>query len=205
MHNTLYLKTVQFFAVSLCTWLSAQEYEPTTKSFESGIGIRVAVAQGQFMDFVGGKKHYAPLMGVDFHSRYNFESPKIAIRGKVSYDNSGDRQLGESEYRSEVKRSMATLGLMIFSPRGRPGYICIESGLVYLDITSTFAPLADFTTNKNMTRILVGAETRRFYFEIGWEFFGFVNKNMSTAENNYIYRGSSMGHSVITSIGIKFP
>jgi len=199
----LYLRIILHLFV-ICTCLSAQEYESTTKLLESGIGIRVAAAQGQFMDLVGGKKHYAPLIGVDFHSRYNFESPKMAIRGKISYDNSGDRRLGESEYRNEVKRSMATLGLIIFSPRGRPGYISIESGLVSFDITSTFAPLADFVTNKNVTRILVGAETQRFYCEMGWEFFGFV-KNRIVTENDYVYHSSNIGYTFITSVGIKFP
>lgn len=200
----MFKKVLQVFTV--LAWLPTQQSfaQSAVKPLENGFGIRIALPEGWFKDLAGGRKHYAPNIGSDCFIRYNFEY-LISIRGKVSYENSGNRRLGGMfDHRSEVKCSMALLGLLIRSPRGRPGYIGVESGIAKWDIKSTFEPLVYFQTKKNVTALLVGAETRHFYFETGWDFFGFVSNRINIPENNYVHQIDNIGYSRFVSAGVKF-
>jgi len=202
------IKILQVFAI--LAWLPTQQSiaqsipEPTTKRLECGFGPKIAPMLGQFFDLAGGQKYNAPNLGVDVYTRYNFIDPKISIRLKQSFERSGNRRLaGIYDQRSEVKSDMTVLGLMIRSPRGRPGYICIESGLAIWEINATFEPFVYFRTRKNVTAFLVGAETRHTYIEMGWQIFGFVKNQITIPENNYIHDIDNVGSSFVLSAGIR--
>jgi len=205
----MFKKLMQVLAIFAC--LPTQQSiaqsipESATKRFERGFGIIIILPREWYMDIAGGPKHYAPNIGADFHVRYNFEYPKISIRGKTSYEYSGNRRLGEMyDHRSEVKCKKVLLGLVVRSPRGRPGYICVESGVAMWHIRSTFEPLVDFKANKNLTALLVGAETRAAYFEIGMQFFGFAKNKVVIPENSYALEINNIGYSSVCSAGIRF-
>ena len=178
--------------------------EPKTKRYQWGFGIRTTLLDGWAMDIAGGPKHRTPNIGTDVFASYDF-SPQIAIRVKRSLESSANRRLGEMyDHRSEAKRSMTVLGLIVRSPKGRPGYFCIESGLDTWDIKSTFEPLVYFKTNKNVTALLVGTESRAAYAEMGYQFFGFVKNKIIIPENNYTLEINNIGYAFVISAGIKF-
>jgi hypothetical protein len=118
---------------------------------------------------------------------------------------------------SELKRSMVTLGLMLY-PVGRDSfYVCWESGLSHLSLKSTYDPLSDVDNNKWAGVIAIGVEGRLFYFEVGFEVLGFPT-NWRLAEEdyadprykNYITRRADaplkryLGGTMALSFGLKF-
>jgi len=194
-------------------WLSTQQCmadESVAKSkIEYGIGTKITIQGSWYKEIAGGSDHFAPNIGASIFARYTPESSsqsRPAFRGKISYENSGNRRLGGMyDQRSEVKCTMIVLGMMGFPIRNVPSYYSgIESGLARWDIKATFDPLKNFKATKNVTTLFVGVEKRHYYIEIGWELVGFGENSVILPEDGYSLRITSVGSSYVFSTGFKF-
>jgi len=163
---------VQTSILPVCLSAQSIRFEPV-KLIDFGLGFSTTTDAG----FLGDLTGRTPSVGVAGHVKYNLNDPKVAvsIRAKASFDNWGNQSLrGTTEHRCEVKRSTATLGLLIgppFDRQGNRGYICIESGLAHWDIKSTHAPLSDIKRYKYQAAFLLGGEGRYGYLEFGLDLY----------------------------------